>query len=172
MGKLSLSSFLPAPYRCLMFFPSSTPLSCNLCHHGLLTCKSCNTSSSVLSGNFASLGSGMDHDPISYRSHTIVLLLAMGLEFLLPCTAPMLDIRSYGVLMSYMWYTKRLLFCPCSFSGLDEMLISSYPPSSMRWLDLSSDIGSLPVVGLPIEPLPEFETFVVIKGISSVVVVN
>jgi hypothetical protein len=38
--------------------------------------------------------------------------------------------------------------------------------------DLSSDIGSLPVVGMPAEPLPEFETFVVSKGTSSVVAGN
>jgi hypothetical protein len=59
----------------------------------------------------------------------------------------MLDIRSYGVLMSYMWYTKRLLFCPYLCSGLVGMLSSSDPPSTPLWLDLSSDIGSLSVVG-------------------------
>jgi hypothetical protein len=52
------------------------------------------------------------------------------------------------------------------------MLSSSDPPSTPLWLDLSSDIGSLPVVGIPIEPLPVSKTFVVAKGISSVVVVN
>jgi hypothetical protein len=52
------------------------------------------------------------------------------------------------------------------------MLSSSDTPSSPLWLDLSLDIGSLPIVGLPVEPLPMFETFVVIKDISSVVVVN
>jgi hypothetical protein len=39
-------------------------------------------------------------------------------------------------------------------------------------LDLSFDIGSLPVVRLPIEPLPEFGTSVVLKGISNVVIVS
>jgi hypothetical protein len=52
------------------------------------------------------------------------------------------------------------------------MLSSSYPPSTSLWMDLSSDIGSLLVVGLPVEPLPVFEYFVVAKGISSVVAVN
>jgi hypothetical protein len=52
------------------------------------------------------------------------------------------------------------------------MLSSSDPPKAPLWLDLSSDIGSLSVVGFPIEPLPRFETFVVAKGISSVVAVN
>jgi hypothetical protein len=37
---------------------------------------------------------------------------------------------------------------------------------------MSFDIGSLLVVGLPVEPLPGSETFVVAKGISSVGVVN
>jgi hypothetical protein len=52
------------------------------------------------------------------------------------------------------------------------MLSSLDPPSSPLWLDLSSDIGSLPVVGLPVERLPVFETSIVAKGISSVVAVN
>jgi hypothetical protein len=84
----------------------------------------------------------------------------------------MLDIRSYGVLMSYMWYTKRILFCICSCSSLARMLISLDPPSSSRWLDLSYDIVSLPVAGLPIEPLPTSETSIVTVDISSVVTVN
>ena len=75
-------------------------------------------------------------------------------------------------MVSYMWYTKRLLFCPYLCSGLAGMLSYSYHPSVPLWMDLSSDIGSLPVVGMPIEPLPGFETSVVTKGISSVVVVN
>jgi hypothetical protein len=84
----------------------------------------------------------------------------------------MLDIHSYGVLMFYMWYTKCLLFFPYLCYGLVRMLSSSYPPSYLLWLDLSYDIGSLPVVGIPVEPLPRFETYVVTKGISSVVEVN
>jgi hypothetical protein len=52
------------------------------------------------------------------------------------------------------------------------MLISSYPPSASLWLDLSSDIGSLPVVGMPTKPLPGSETYVVARGISSVGAVN
>jgi hypothetical protein len=114
----------------------------------------------------------MDHAHVSYRSHTIVLLLTTGLAFLLPCTTRMLEIFSYGVLMSYMWYTKRLIFCPYLCSGLARMLISSDPPSTPLWLDLSSDIGSLPVVGIPVKPLPLSETYVAAKGISSVVAVN
>jgi hypothetical protein len=46
------------------------------------------------------------------------------------------------------------------------------PPLAPLWMELSFDIGSLPVVGLPIDPMPRFETYVVTKGISSVVVVN
>jgi hypothetical protein len=129
-------------------------------------------SSSVLSGTSASLGSGMDHDLVFYRSHTIVLLLAMDLAFLLPCTAQMLDIRSHGVLLSYMWYTKRLLFCPYPCFGLARKLSSSDPPSTPLWLDLSFDIGSFPVVGMLVEPLPVSETSVVTVDILSVVVVN
>jgi hypothetical protein len=96
----------------------------------------------------------------------------MSLAFLFPCTTRMLNIHSYGVLMSYMWYTKRLLFCPYLCYGLDGMLSSSDPPLDPLWLDLSFDIGSLLVVGLHVEPLPVSETSVVTKGISSVVVVN
>jgi hypothetical protein len=96
----------------------------------------------------------MDHVPVSYRFHTTVLMFAIGLAFLLPCTARMLEIHFYGILMSYMWYTKQILFCPYLCSGLAKMLIYSYPPSNPLWMDLSSDIGSLLVVGLHVEPLP------------------
>jgi hypothetical protein len=71
-----------------------------------------------------------------------------------------------------MWYTKQLLFCPYLCSGLARMLSSSDPPSTPLWMDLSSDIGSLLVVGMPVEPLPMSETSIVAKGISSVVAVN
>ena len=84
----------------------------------------------------------------------------------------MLDIRSYGVLLSYMWYTKQLLFCPYFCSGLARMFSSLDPPSIPQWLDLSSDIGFLPVVGLPRDPLPASKTSVVAMDISSVVAVN
>ena len=114
----------------------------------------------------------MDHAIVSYISHTIVLLMAKGLAVMLPCTTRMLDIRSYGVLLSYIWYTKRLLFCPYLCSGLAGMLISSIPPSAPLWLDMSYDIGSLLVVGMLVEPLPVSKIFIVAMGISSVVVVN
>jgi hypothetical protein len=52
------------------------------------------------------------------------------------------------------------------------MLSSSNPPLVLQWLDLSVDTGFLPVVGLPAEPIPASETFVVAMGISSVVAVN
>jgi hypothetical protein len=39
-------------------------------------------------------------------------------------------------------------------------------------LDLSSDIGSLPIVGLPIETLSEFENFAASKGISDEAIMN
>jgi hypothetical protein len=44
------------------------------------------------------------------------------------------------------------------------MLDSSYPPNPLL-MGLSSDIGSLPVVRMPTEPLPEFGTYVVLMGI-------
>jgi hypothetical protein len=84
----------------------------------------------------------------------------------------MLDIHSYGVLMFYMWYMKRLLFYPYLYSGLVGMIISLDPPSSPLWMDLSSNIGSLPVVGLLVEPFPMFKIFPVAMGISSVVALN
>jgi hypothetical protein len=71
-----------------------------------------------------------------------------------------------------MWYTKQILFCPYPCSGSVEMSNYSDPPSTPLLLDLSSGIGSLLVVRLPTEPFPEFETYVVSKGISSVVAGN
>jgi hypothetical protein len=52
------------------------------------------------------------------------------------------------------------------------MLSSSYLPSLPRWFDLSFDIGSLPFVGMPADPLPTYETFFVAMDISIVVIVN
>jgi hypothetical protein len=52
------------------------------------------------------------------------------------------------------------------------MINSSDLPSAPLWMDLSSDISSLSVVGPPIEPLPASETYVVTMDISSVVTVN
>jgi hypothetical protein len=52
------------------------------------------------------------------------------------------------------------------------MLHSSNLPLTPLLLDLSTDIGSLPVVRLPTEPFPEFGTYVVLKGISSVVTMS
>jgi hypothetical protein len=75
----SLSSFIPAPYRYLKFFPSSGPLSYNLYHHDPLICKNCSMNSWVLSDTFASLDNDMDHAHVSYRSRTMVLLLEKGL---------------------------------------------------------------------------------------------
>jgi hypothetical protein len=74
--------------------------------------------------------------------------------------------------MSYMWYTKRLLFCPYLCYGLAGTLSSSDPPPAPLWLDLSSDIGFLPVVGMLVEPFPVSETYVVATDTSSVVAVN
>ena len=71
-----------------------------------------------------------------------------------------------------MWYTKLLLIYPYFCSGLAGTLSSSNPPLSLLWIDISSKIGSLLVGGLPIEPLPEFETYVVSRGISSVGAMN
>jgi hypothetical protein len=52
------------------------------------------------------------------------------------------------------------------------MLNSLDPPSTPLLLDLASSIGSLLVVRLSAKPLPNFETFDVSKGISSVVARN
>jgi hypothetical protein len=48
------------------------------------------------------------------------------------------------------------------------MLSSSNPPSSPLWMDMSSDIGTFPLVVLPTEPLPNFENFFASKDTSSV----
>jgi hypothetical protein len=84
----------------------------------------------------------------------------------------MLDICSCGVLWLCRWYTKLLLVCPYFCSGLAQTLSYSNPPSTLRWMDPSAGIGFLPVVGLPAEPLPVFETSIVVMDISSVVAVN
>jgi hypothetical protein len=52
------------------------------------------------------------------------------------------------------------------------MLDSSNPPSNPLLLNLSADTGSLLVVRLPAEALPKFGTFVVLMGISNVVIVS
>jgi hypothetical protein len=52
------------------------------------------------------------------------------------------------------------------------MLDSSNPPSSPLFLDLSTDIFSLPIVGLLVEPLSDFGTSVVLKDTSSVVTMS
>jgi hypothetical protein len=52
------------------------------------------------------------------------------------------------------------------------MLDSSNPPSTPILLDLSIGIGSLPVVRMSTELLPEFGIYVVLMGISSVVTVS
>ena len=75
-----------------------------------------------LFGIFASSFSDKSSDPFSYIFRTITLLLVEDLAYLLPYTTRMLGIRSCGVLLSYMWYTKQLLFCPYSCFGLIEML--------------------------------------------------
>jgi hypothetical protein len=71
----------------------------------------------VLSSTFVSLENDMDHAHASYKSHTMVLLLEIGLEILLPYTTQKLDIHSYGVLMSCMGYTKQLIFYLYPYSG-------------------------------------------------------
>ena len=50
------------------------------------------------------------------------------------------------------------------------MLDSSNPLSTPLLLYFFVDIGSLPVVRLPANPLPEFGTSTVLTGISSVVI--
>jgi hypothetical protein len=52
------------------------------------------------------------------------------------------------------------------------VLDSSNAPSAPLLLYLSADTGSLPVVGMPTEPLPKFGTSVVLKDTSSVVTVS
>jgi hypothetical protein len=87
MVQLSLSSFLPAPYRFFTFFPTLGPLSYNLCHHDPLICKSCNMKSWVLFDTSTSLDDDMDHVHVVYISRTRVILLEMGLVALFPCIA-------------------------------------------------------------------------------------
>jgi len=125
-----------------------------------------------LFGTSASLGSDKDHDLVSQIFLTIVLLLAMGLASRLPCTVRMLDIHFCGVCPSSMWYTKQILLSPYFCFSLAGTLSYLNPPSALRWLDPSFDIGFLLVARLPEEPLPVFETFVGAVDILSVVIVN
>jgi hypothetical protein len=71
-----------------------------------------------------------------------------------------------------MWYTKQVLVCPYFCFALTGMLSSSYPPSTLRWLDISFDIGFPPVASLPTEPLHVSETYVFVVDISSAVIVS
>jgi hypothetical protein len=155
-----------------MFFPSSSPSSYNLYHHGPLTCKSCSMKSWVLYDTSASLDNEMDHVHVFYRYCTMVLLWEKVLVALFPCIVRMLGTCSCDVLLSYMWYTKQILFSLFSYSGLVGMRGSLDPPSTPIWLDMSFDTGSLLVVGLPVETLPKFETFFVSKGTSDVIIVS
>ena len=129
-------------------------------------------SSWVLFGTSSSLENDMDHAHVSYRSQTMVIMMEKGLVLLFPCTTSTLDIHSCGVLLSCMWYTKQLLFSLCLCFGSIEMWGSSDPLSSPLLLDLSFDIGSLLVIRLLEEPLPEFETSIVYMDISNVVTMN
>jgi hypothetical protein len=52
------------------------------------------------------------------------------------------------------------------------MLSYSNPPSNPLWMDLSSDIGSLPFGGIYIEPMPGFENSIFTRSISSVGAMN
>ena len=52
------------------------------------------------------------------------------------------------------------------------MLGSLDPSSSPLLLDLSFDTSSLPIVRLPVEPMFEFGTYVVLMGTSNVVTVS
>jgi hypothetical protein len=109
---------------------------------------------------------------VSYKSRTIVLLLARGLEPLLPSTVQKLDIHSYDVLMSCITYAKQILFFLFPYSCSFEMSDSSDPPSTPLLLGLSTDTGFILDVGLLVEPLPDFGTFVVSKDTSSVVTMS
>jgi hypothetical protein len=103
---LVLSSFLHVPYKYLKLFLSSNPSFYNPYHHDPLIWKKINMNFLVLSYISASLDNDMDHSHVSYKSCTIVLLLVMGLVPLSPYTVRKLEIHSYGVLMSYIGYTK------------------------------------------------------------------
>jgi hypothetical protein len=132
VARLAQSSFLHVLCMHFMSFLASAPYFYNLCHHGLLTCKRCNMSSLGLSGISASSCSDKGRDPVSCRFRTIFILLVADLAFLLPYTARMLDIHTCGVLPSCMWYTKQLLVCPYSYSGLAGTLSSSNIPSTLQ----------------------------------------
>jgi hypothetical protein len=115
--QLVLSSFMLAPEKCLKFFLSSSPSFYNPYHHDPLICKNCNMNFLVLSYTSSSLDNDMYHAHASYKSRTMVLLLARGLAPMLPFTVQNLDMCSYGVLLFYIAYTKELLFSLCPYSG-------------------------------------------------------
>jgi hypothetical protein len=119
-----LSSFLIAPYKYLKFFISSAPSFYNPYHHDPLICKNCNMKFLVLSYTYASLDNDMDHAHGFYKYRTMVLLSERGLVLLFPCIAQNLDICSYGVLLSCIAYTKKLLFSLFPYSGQVKTLDS------------------------------------------------
>jgi hypothetical protein len=86
-------------------------------------------SSLGLFGISASTCNGKGRDLVSCRFHTIIPPVVACLASLFPYTAGTSDIHFCGVILSCMWYTKRLLVCPCSYSGLAEMLSYLYPLS-------------------------------------------
>jgi hypothetical protein len=129
---LAQSSFRHVPCMHLIFFPTSPPQCCNLCHHGPLTYKRCNMNSLELSDTSTSSCSDKVHDSVSFIFCTIILPVVEGLAYMFPYTVRMLGIHSCGVLPSCMWCTKRLLVCPCSYSGSAKMLYSSIPPSILQ----------------------------------------
>jgi hypothetical protein len=98
--QFSLSSSLLAPFKYLKLFPSSGPLSYNLCYHDPSICKNCIMNSWVLSGTYASLDNDMVHAHVFYRSRTMVLLLEKGLVALFPYITQTLGTHSCGVLLS------------------------------------------------------------------------
>jgi hypothetical protein len=63
----------------------------------------------------------MDHVHISLKFFTMALLLARGMALLLPSTMQKLEIHYYDVLLSYIEYTKQILFYLFPYFGSVEM---------------------------------------------------
>jgi hypothetical protein len=67
----------------------------------------------------------MDHAHVFYISHTMVHLKINNLAYLLLYTAQTMDTHSYDDLLSFIVYTKHLLFSPYLYSDSTKMLSSS-----------------------------------------------
>jgi hypothetical protein len=109
-----------------------------------------------------------DHSHVLCISHTMVLLKIKDLAYLLLYTTQIMDTHSYDDLLSFIEYTRHLLFSPYLYFDSTEMLSSSYLVATLPQLDMSDYIVFLVTIRLLAGPQPNFGTFVVSKDTLNV----